>query len=83
MRQRRVKENRERDKSRDATIGREMDDKKKQEKEVPESMRACFLAAASSMRRLGMPSTMALDMPPSASTYTAIRATHRERDRER
>jgi hypothetical protein len=34
----------------------------------PESMRACVRAAASSMRSLGMPASMALAMPPSAST---------------
>ena len=31
-------------------------------------MRACVLAAASSMRSLGMPASIALAMPPSAST---------------
>jgi hypothetical protein len=35
---------------------------------LPESMRACVRAAASSMRSFGMPASMALAMPPSAST---------------
>ena len=34
----------------------------------PESMRACVRAAASSMRILGMPASMAFDMPPAFST---------------
>ena len=34
----------------------------------PESMRACVLAAASSMRSLGMPASMAAVMPPASST---------------
>ena len=34
----------------------------------PESMRACVRAAASSMRSLGMPASIAAVIPPAAST---------------